>query len=80
MSRFEYDESWNVFFDRKKEKWLRVPAGDPRSTHQLCVKGCAIDFNYPIDNYPQAPALTDAERRRVEEENASFFKARKAAG
>lgn len=72
MAAMEYKESWNMFVDRQRGQWVRVAPGDPRATHQLCVKGCALDFNYMVEDYPLAHKMTDAERQRIEAEHAKW--------
>lgn len=67
-----YDQTWHAYYDRETKRWLRVAADDPRGTFVLAVKGSAVDVNHPLENYPLAPKMTDAELKTVLAENAKM--------
>jgi hypothetical protein len=71
-------DTWNAFYDPDTDTWYRVKEGDPRGTHLLHGAGSAQDPRYPLTDFPEAPPLTDAEKRAQIEPQLRALEERRA--
>jgi hypothetical protein len=56
-------DSWCAFYDADTDTWYRVKEGDPRGTHLLHAAGAASDSRYPLNDFPEAPPMTEEYKR-----------------
>lgn len=71
-------DSWCAFYDADADIWYRVKEGDPRGTHLLHAAGAASDSRYPLDDFPEAPPMTDEYKRAQIEPQLRALEERKA--
>ena len=71
-------ETWHTFYNADDDTWYRVKEGDPRGTHLLHAAGSASDPRVPLNDFPEAPPMSEADKRLLLEPELRRLEERKA--
>jgi hypothetical protein len=63
-----------MFWDQRQGCWLKTAIDDPRANHLLARKGSAIEGAWNPNDIPEAPTLSDKERKALVERNVDWHR------